>query len=92
MVNSIPIPRFKDSHINPIHFRNCSLDLNDGGDSLHNGLGLAINKWCAKVVCYMKYLRKREKYYVERFHDFLEEDIYAALLELKPTCGYKIKT
>ena len=44
VVTPFPIPRFKDLHINPIHIRNCSLDYNDGGESLHNGLGVAINK------------------------------------------------
>ena len=52
--------------------RNCSLDFNDGGESLHNGLGVAINKWCAKAVPYMEHLKKKEKYYMERLHDFLE--------------------
>ena len=32
----------------------------------------------------MKYLKKKEKYYMEKLHDLLEEDLYAALPELKP--------
>ena len=84
VVASIPIPRFKDLLINLIHIRNCSLDFNDGDGSLHNGLGVVINKWCAKVVPYMEHLKKKEKYYMERLHDMLEEDLYAAFLELKP--------
>ena len=42
MVTSIPIPRFKDLHINSIHIRNCSLEFNGGDESLDNGLGVAI--------------------------------------------------
>ena len=50
VVTSLPIPRFVDLHINPIHIRKCSLDFNDGDEFLHNGLGVAINKWHAKAV------------------------------------------
>ena len=50
VVTSIPIPRFKDLDMNPIHIRNCSLGFNDGGESLYNGLGVVFSKWCAKVV------------------------------------------
>ena len=64
VVISIPIPRFKDLHIYPIHIRNCSLDFNDGDESLHNCLGVAINKWCAKVVPYIEHLKKKDKYYM----------------------------
>ena len=28
--------------------------------------------------------KEKEKYYIERLHDLLEEDLYAALLEKKP--------
>ena len=83
MVASIPIPRFEDLHINPIHIRNCSLDFNDGVESLHNDSGVAINKWCAKAVPHMEHLKKMEKYYMERLHNLLEEDFYVTLPELK---------
>ena len=84
VATSISIPRFIDLHINPIHIRNCSLHFSDNGESFHNSLGVAINKWCAKTVPYMEHLKKTEKYYMERFHDMLEEDFYATLPELKP--------
>ena len=29
VVTSIPIPRFKNKHVNPIHITNCSLDFNE---------------------------------------------------------------
>ena len=32
----------------------------------------------------MGHLKKRQKYYMERLHGLLEEDLYAALPELKP--------
>ena len=60
------------------------MDFNDGDEFLHNGLGVAINKWCAKAVLYVELLKKKEKYYMERLHDLLEDDLYAELLELKP--------
>ena len=71
VVASIPIPRFKDLHINTIHMRNCSLDFSDGDEFLHNGSGVAINKWSVKAVPYMEHLKKREKYYMKRLHDLL---------------------
>ena len=84
MVTSIPIPRFKNLHINPMHIGNCSLDFNDGGISLHNGIGVAINKWYAKEVPYIKHSKKNPLYCMERLHDLLEEDLYDALQELMP--------
>ena len=32
----------------------------------------------------MEHLKKKKKYYMERPHDLLEEDLYVALPELKP--------
>ena len=32
----------------------------------------------------MEHLKKKQKYYMERLHDLLEEDLHAALPELKP--------
>ena len=84
VVTSIPILRFIDLHINTIHIGKCSLAFNNGAESIHNGLGVAINKWCAKAVHYMDYLKVKKKYYMKRLHDLLEEDIYAALPEPKP--------
>ena len=58
--------------------------MKNGGESLHNGLGVAINKWCAKAVPYMEHiLKKKGEYYMEMLQDLLEEDLYAALPELK---------
>ena len=84
VVTYIPIPRYKDLHINPIHIRNCSLDFKDGSGFLPNGLGVVINKCCAQVVPYMEHLKKKKKYYLERLHDLLEEYVYVVLAELKP--------
>ena len=82
-VTSIPLPRFKDLHLNLIQFMNCSLGFTSGSDSLEDSLSVAIRKWCAKVVPYMEHLKKK-KHFMERLHGLLEEDLYAALPELKP--------
>ena len=35
----------------------------------------------------MEYLQQQEKYYIEKVHELLCEDLYSALPELKPTSG-----
>ena len=50
-----------------------------------------VNDWCAKLIRYIVHLKKKENYYMERFHDLLEEDLYAALPKLKPHVGTKVK-
>ena len=55
-----------------------------GHDSFKDSLIVAIRKWHAQVVPYMEHFKKNEKYYMERLHSLLEEDLYAALPELKP--------
>ena len=50
-----------------------------------------VNDWCAKVISYIEHLKKKEKYYMERLHDLLEEDFYAALPKLKWHLGTKLR-
>ena len=44
----------------------------------------AAKEWCARATPYIEYLQQQEKYYIERVHDLLCEDLYSALPELKP--------
>ena len=45
VVTSIPIPRFEDLRLNSVQFRNCSLDIMGGHDSLEDSPSVAIRKW-----------------------------------------------
>ena len=45
---------------------------------------VATKQWCAKALPYIEYFKQQEKYYIERVHDLLCDDLYAALPELKP--------
>ena len=38
---------------------------------------------CAKATPYMQHLRKKEKYFVDRLHDLLENDLYSILPQLR---------
>ena len=44
----------------------------------------AAKEWCARATPYIEYLQQQEKYYVDRVHDLLCDDLYSALPELKP--------
>ena len=82
-VTSIPIPRFREIQINPIHFRNCTLEFLSDPELPLDDFSKTVNDWCAKVIPYIEHLKKKEKFYMERLHDLLEEDLYAALPKLK---------
>ena len=45
---------------------------------------VATKQWCAKALPYIEYIKQQEKYYIERVHDLLCDDLYAALPELRP--------
>ena len=81
VVTSVPLPHFKDIHISPLKFHNCSMDMNlDSANSKeHRRLQIAVSKWCAKAMLYMQHLRKKEKYFVDRLHGLLENDLYSVL-------------
>ena len=89
-VASISIPRFKDIQVNPIHFRNCMLEFLSDSELPSDDFNKTVYNWCAKVIPYIKYLKKKEKYHMERLHDLLE-DLYAALPKLKLHAGTKVK-
>ena len=78
VVTSIPIPRFRDIQTNPLHFRNCTLDICYNFELPSDDFSKIVSDWCAKVILYIEHLMKNEKYYMERLHDLLEEDLCAA--------------
>ena len=85
VVTSVPLPRFKDIHISPLKFHNCSMDmdLNSAISKEHRRLQIAVSEWCTKAMPYMQHLRKKEKYFVDRLHGLLENDLYSVLPQLR---------
>ena len=87
VVTSVPLPHFKDIHISPLKFHNCSMDmdLNSAISKEHRCLQIAVSEWCAKATPYMQHLRKKEKYFVDQLYGLLENDLYSVLPQLR--CG-----
>ena len=79
LVTSIPITKYVDIDRKPMEFKNCSVE-----NQSSNSVTIQMNEWCAKVVPFEEHLQKKKKHFMERLHDFLCEDLYAALPELKP--------
>ena len=48
---------------------------------------IAAKEWCAQAIPYMEYLQQQEKYYIEKVHELLCDDLYSALPELKLMSG-----
>ena len=88
---SIPIPRFRDIQTNPIHFRKCTLDFFYNSEPPTDDFSKMVNDWCTKVIPYIKHLKEKEKEYMERLHDLLEEDMYTTLPKLKLHMGTKVR-
>ena len=42
---------------------------------------------CAQAIPYMEYLKQQEKYYIDKVHELLCDELYSALPELKPVLG-----
>ena len=84
VVTSIPLPRYKDIQVSPIQFHNCStgMSLEDMAAD-HRAIKTAITEWCAKATPYMNHLKKKEKYYLDRLYNLLENDLYSVLPQLK---------
>ena len=91
VVTSIPIPRFRDIQVNPIHYRDCTLEFLSDSELPSDDFSKILNNWCAEVIPYIDHLKKKEKYYMERLHDLLEEDLYAALPKLKLHVHTKVR-
>ena len=85
VVTSVPLPRFKDIHVSPLKFHNCSMDmdLNRAISKEHRPLQIMVSEWCAKATPYMQHLCKKEKYFVDRLYGLLENDLYSILPQLR---------
>ena len=86
VVTSIPIPRFDNIRVKPIHFAKCAKALvnDDKGDDHLNTADTqalkAVKEWCAWVTPYIEHLQQQEKYYIDKVHELLCEDLYAPCL------------
>ena len=92
VVTSIPIPRFENVKIKPINFAKCAqsldnVDVKGHGKMADTQASKAAKEWCAQAIPYMEYLQQQEKYYIDKVHELLCEDLYSALPELKLMSG-----
>ena len=92
VVTSIPIPRFENVKIKPIDFAKCAQSLDNDDVQGHRKMAdtqasKAAKEWCAQAIPYMEYLQQQEKYYIEKVHELLCDDLYFALPELKLMSG-----
>ena len=92
VVTSIPIPRFENVKIKPINFAKCAqsldnVDVKGHGKMADTQASKAAKEWCAQAIPYMEYLQQQEKYYIDKVHELLCDDLYSALPELKLTSG-----
>ena len=93
VVTPIPIPRYENVKVKPINFAKCEIAL--GKDEKNKRYivtadtqaSKAAKEWCARAIPYIEYLKEQEKYYIEKVHELLCDDLYAALPELKPVPG-----
>ena len=93
VVTSIPIPRYENVKIKPIDFAKCAIAL--GKDDKNKRYivmadtqaSKAAKEWCARAIPYLEYLKQQEKYYIEKVHELLCDDLYSALPELKLMSG-----
>ena len=71
---------------------NCTfIQKNDASAKSFQNQGLDVQlvaqEWCAKAMPYVNFLKEQEKALLNKLHQLLEEDLYAALPELKPPVG-----
>ena len=93
MGTSIPIPRYENVKVKPIDFAKCAIAL--GKDDKNKRYivtadtqaSKAVKEWCARAIPYIEYLKEQEKYYIDKVHELLCDDLYAALPELKLMSG-----
>ena len=93
VVTSIPIPRYENVKVKPIDFAKCAIALGEDDKNKRyivtadTQASKAAKEWCARAIPYIEYLKEQEKYYIDKVHELLCDDLYAALPELKPTSG-----
>ena len=91
VVTSIPIPRYENIKVKPINFAKCAIVLGEDDKNKRyivtadTQASKAVKEWCARAIPYIEYLKEQEKYYIDRVHELLCDDLYAVLPELKPT-------
>ena len=58
VVTSVPLPHFKDIHISPLKFHNCSMDMDLDSTIIkeQRRLQIVVSEWCAKATPYMQHL------------------------------------
>ena len=94
VVTSIPIPRYENVKVKPINFAKCAIALGKDDknrkyiETPDTRASKAAKEWCARAIPYIEYLKEQEKYYIEKVHELMCDDLYAALPELKPTSGH----
>ena len=93
VVTSIPIPRYENVKVKPIDFAKCAIALGEDDKNKRyivtadTQASKAAKEWCARAIPYIEYLKEQEKYYIDKVHELLCDDLYAALPELKPMSG-----
>ena len=91
VVTSIPIPRYGNVKVKPIDFAKCAIALGEDDKNKRyivmadTQASKAAKEWCAHAIPYIEYLKEQEKYYIDKVHELLCDDLYAALPELKTT-------
>ena len=86
VVMSILIPRFENIRIKPINFAKFAKSLNNVDVKAHGKMAdtqasKVAKEWCAQAIPYMEYLQQQEKYYIDKVHELLCEDLYSTLPE-----------
>ena len=89
VVTSILIPRYENVKVKTIDFAKCAIAL--GKDyknkryivTADTRASKAAKEWCARAISYIEYLKEQEKYYIDKVHELLCDDLYAVLPELK---------
>ena len=93
VVTSIPIPRYENVKVKPIDFAKCAIALGEDDKNKRyivmadTQASKAAKEWCARAIPYIEYLKEQEKYYIDKVHELLCDDLYAALPELKLMSG-----
>ena len=93
VVTSILIPRYENVKVKPIDFAKCAIVLGEDDKNKRyivtadTQASKAAKEWCAWAIPYIEYLKEQEKYYIDKVHEFLCDDLYAALPELKLMSG-----
>ena len=84
VVTSIPIPRYENVKVKPINFAKCAIALEKDDKNKRyivtadTQASKAAKEWCAQAIPYIEYLKEQEKYYIEKVHELLCDDLYCS--------------